>query len=162
MSDRVAVFESGAIVQLGTPDGLYNEPATAFVAGFIGENNLLDGVAERVENGRCLVALSADLKASALAIGDIAPGMPVQLAIRPERIAIGGADDAGITRFRAAAEGRIYLGDHQRLLVRLGNGQELMVKVGAQDALAAGEIVDVYWQTADCRAFPSVAARGRT
>jgi putative spermidine/putrescine transport system ATP-binding protein len=44
MSDRVAVFDKGAIVQIGTPDGLYKEPATAFVAGFIGENNALDGI----------------------------------------------------------------------------------------------------------------------
>ena len=161
MSDRVAVFEAGAIVQLGTPDGLYNEPATAFVASFIGENNLLDGVAEQIEGGRCLVALSADLKASALAIGDITAGTPVKLAIRPERISIGG-DGAGVTRVRAAVEGRIYLGDHQRLLVRLGTGQELMVKVDAQGALASGETVDVCWKTVDCRAFPSVALRART
>jgi putative spermidine/putrescine transport system ATP-binding protein len=162
MSDRIAVFEAGAIVQLGTPDGLYNEPATAFVASFIGENNLLEGVAEQIEGGRCMVALSADLKVNALVIGDITAGMPVRLAIRPERIAVGGTDGVGITRFRAAVEGRIYLGDHQRLLVRLDNGQELMVKVDAQDALAGGETVDLCWKTADCRAFPSVALRART
>ena len=45
MSDRVAVFDHGAVVQIGTPHGLYNEPATEFVASFIGENNALDGMA---------------------------------------------------------------------------------------------------------------------
>ena len=65
MSDRVAVFDHGAVVQIGTPDGLYNEPATAFVASFIGENNALDGVVERVGDGRCLVALPTGLKATA-------------------------------------------------------------------------------------------------
>src|SRR6202035_2009871 len=52
MSDRVAVFDHGAVVQIGTPARLYNEPATAFVASFIGENNLLDGVIERVGSGQ--------------------------------------------------------------------------------------------------------------
>ena len=80
MSDRVAIFESGAIVQIGTPDELYNEPATAFVASFIGENNALDGVVERVVGGQCVVALPTGLKATALAIGDIRPGAPVHLA----------------------------------------------------------------------------------
>jgi putative spermidine/putrescine transport system ATP-binding protein len=159
MSDRIAVFESGAIVQLGSPDELYNEPATVFVASFIGENNLLDGVVEHVDGKLCLVALATDLKVNALAVGDISVGTPVQLTIRPEQIAVGGSDGPGITRFRADVEGRIYLGDHQRLLVRLGNGQELMVKVGAQQALANGETVDLCWRGADCRAFAPVAAR---
>ena len=57
MSDRVAVFNNGGIVQIGTPDGLYNEPATAFVASFIGENNTLEGIVERVDGDECLVAL---------------------------------------------------------------------------------------------------------
>src|SRR5689334_2904229 len=81
MSDRVAIFESGAIVQIGTPDLLYKEPATAFVASFIGENNALEGVVERVIDGQCVVALPTGLRATALSIGDIRPGTPVHLAV---------------------------------------------------------------------------------
>ena len=44
MSDRVAVFDSGGIAQIGTPDGLYNEPANRLRREFIGENNALDGL----------------------------------------------------------------------------------------------------------------------
>src|SRR5260370_1820544 len=83
MSDRVAVFDKGAIVQIGTPDGLYKEPATAFVAGFIGENNALDGTVERVDGDQCLVALPTGLTTTSLAIPDIPPPPPVHLSSPP-------------------------------------------------------------------------------
>ncbi|MDA9442519.1 spermidine/putrescine ABC transporter ATPase [Bradyrhizobium sp. CCBAU 51745] len=156
MSDRVAIFESGNIAQMGTPDALYNEPATAFVAGFIGENNALDGVVERVDGDQCLVALPTGLTTSAMAIGGISPGAAVQLAIRPERIA--GSGEPADNRFKAIVEGRIYHGDHQRLLARLPGGQVLTVKVSPDAAMATGETIDLSWRTIDCRAFPAGAA----
>jgi putative spermidine/putrescine transport system ATP-binding protein len=157
MSDRVAIFESGAIDQIGTPDELYNKPATAFVAGFIGENNALDGVVERVVGDQCLVALPTGLKTTAMAIGDIRPGAPVHLTIRPERIGLSGASAQSDNRFQATVDGRIYHGDHQRLLARLASGQILTVKVGPEATMAAGEAIDLCWPTGDCRAFPAGA-----
>jgi putative spermidine/putrescine transport system ATP-binding protein len=157
MSDRVAIFEGGSIVQIGTPDGLYNEPATAFVASFIGENNALDGVVESVTNGRCVVALPEGLKVAALAIGELRPGAPVHLTIRPERIALSGAGGQSDNRFQATVDGRIYHGDHQRLLARLASGQVLTVKIGPEATMAAGEAIDLCWPTTDCRAFPAGA-----
>ena len=156
MSDRVAIFESGDIAQIGTPDGLYNEPETAFVASFIGENNALDGIAERVDGGRCLVALPTGLRATALAIGDIRASAPVHLTIRPERIGLSG-DEQSDNRFPAKVDGRIYHGDHQRLLARLTNGQVLTVKVGPEAILTTGEAIELCWPTSDCRAFPAGA-----
>ncbi|MET4067273.1 putative spermidine/putrescine transport system ATP-binding protein [Bradyrhizobium sp. S3.2.6] len=157
MSDRVAIFESGAIDQIGTPDELYNKPATAFVAGFIGENNALDGVVERVVGNQCLVALPTGLKTTAMAIGDIRPGAPVHLTIRPERIGLSGAGADSDNRFQATVDGRIYHGDHQRLLARLASGQILTVKVGPEATMAAGEAIDLCWPISDCRAFPAGA-----
>jgi putative spermidine/putrescine transport system ATP-binding protein len=157
MSDRVAIFESGAIDQIGTPDELYNKPATAFVAGFIGENNALDGVVERVDGDQCLVALPTGLTTTAMAVGDIRPGAPVHLTIRPERIGLSGTGAPSDNRFRATVDGRIYHGDHQRLLARLASGQVLTVKIGPEATMAAGEAIDLCWPTADCRAFPAGA-----
>jgi putative spermidine/putrescine transport system ATP-binding protein len=157
MSDRVAVFDKGAIVQIGTPDGLYNEPATPFVAGFIGENNALDGIVERVDGDRCLVALPNGLTATALAIGKVDPGAPVHLTVRPERIGLSGADGQSDNRFQATIDGRIYHGDHQRLLARLANGQVLTVKIGPEATTAAGEAIDLCWSVSDSRAFPADA-----
>ena len=157
MSDRVAVFDKGAIVQIGTPDGLYKEPATAFVASFIGENNALDGIVERVIGAQCLVALPNGLKATALAIGDIRPGAPAHLTIRPERIGLSGAGGESDNRLQATVDGRIYHGDHQRLLARLASGQVLTVKIGPESTMAPGDAIDLCWPIADCRAFPAGA-----
>ena len=162
MSDRVAVFESGGIAQLGTPDGLYNEPETAFVASFIGENNLLEGVVERAEDKNCLIALPSGLKVNALAVGKISANAPVQVAVRPERIGLAGRDDgAAINRLQANVEGRIYLGDHQRLMTRLANGQSLTVNIAAQEVVTNGETIDLCWSAEDCRAFASTSTAER-
>jgi putative spermidine/putrescine transport system ATP-binding protein len=157
MSDRVAIFESGSIVQIGTPDALYNEPATAFVAGFIGENNALDGKVESISNGRCVIALPKGLKVAAHAIGDLRPGAPVQLTVRPERIALSNANGQSDNRLQATVDGCIYHGDHQRLLARLAGGQVLTVKIGPEATMAAGEAIELCWPASDCRAFPAGA-----
>ncbi len=153
MSDRVAVFDKGAIAQIGTPDGLYKEPATAFVAGFIGENNAIDGVVERVEGRECLVALPSGLKVAALAIGDVRLGAPVHVTIRPERIQLSGANGQTHNQFQATVDGRIYHGDHLRLLARLASGQVLTVKIGPEAAAETGSAITLCWPVADCRAF---------
>ena len=158
MSDRVAIFESGAIVQIGTPDLLYKEPATAFVASFIGENNALEGVVERVIDGQCVVALPTGLRATALSIGDISPGTAVHLAVRPERIGLSAVEAGAENRFRAKVDGRIYHGDHQRLLARLSSGQVLTVKIDADAAPATGDTIDICWRASECRAFPTGTA----
>ncbi len=154
MSDRVALFHDGSAIQIGTPDALYNEPASAFVASFIGENNTLDGIVERVVGTECRVALAGGLGVTALAVGIEREGTNAQVAARPERIRIGarpGPDDNSV---RATVTGRIYLGDHHRLLTRLENGQTLIVKIGPEATPATGETVALTWSPSDCRAFP--------
>ena len=93
----------------------------------------------------------------ALAIGDISPGAPVHLTIRPERIGLINGDGQSDNRFQATVDDRIYHGDHQRLLARLANGQVLTVKIGPEATMPAGEAIDLCWSTSDCRAFPAGA-----
>jgi putative spermidine/putrescine transport system ATP-binding protein len=158
MSDRVVIFENGGIAQVGAPDGLYNEPATAFVANFIGENNILQGVVDRLDGDRCLVTLASGIKVAGRRIGDIAVSAAVQLAVRPERIVVATSDASSANRIPATVDGRIYMGDHQRLLARLANGQTLTVKIAAQEALANGDAIHLCWDADDCRVFGSAAA----
>ena len=103
MSDRVAVFDHGFVVQIGTPHGLYNEPATEFVASFIGENNALDGVAERVGDEQSLHGHAADgTEGDGAARSAIsAPTAPFHLTIRPERIGLSNPDGQSDNRFQA-------------------------------------------------------------
>ncbi|WP_448953594.1 ABC transporter ATP-binding protein [Labrys neptuniae] len=158
MSDRVAIFETGVIAQIGTPDKLYNEPATAFVASFIGENNALDGTVERVNGAECAVVLPDGLKVIARPVGAVSPGAPVQLAIRPEQIKLAAEMRDDDNRVSATVDGCIYHGDHQRLLARLANGQILTLKIRPEASMANGAPVDLAWSVGDCRAFPAGAA----
>ncbi|BCH08765.1 polyamine-transporting ATPase [Mesorhizobium sp. 131-3-5] len=157
MSDRVAVFNNGAIAQLGSPDDLYNAPQSSFVASFIGENNTLEGIVDRVSGKECRVRLTGGGELTALAIG-VAQGNACHVAIRPERLSL---MPAGANALPATVDGRIYLGDHLRLLARLGNDQVLTVKVGPEATMANGEAVTVSCAPQDCRAFPADAAAAK-
>ena len=114
LSDRVAVFNHGRIEQLATPQSLYDTPANAFVAGFVGDNNVLAGRIEtadtlRLADGRAL---------HARAVASLAPGAAAQLCVRPERLHVGG--DAGDNRIQATLVDAIHQGDHWRIVARLG------------------------------------------
>jgi spermidine/putrescine transport system ATP-binding protein len=82
MSDTVVVMDGGVIQQIGTPEDIYNEPKNAFVADFIGESNIVDGIMKRdgvVEIfGRSFKCLD----------GGFAPDEPVDVVIRPEDVDI--------------------------------------------------------------------------
>ena len=71
MSDRIAVFHDGRVVQQGTPDALYSQPRDAFVAGFIGENNMLFGTVEAIADSGVRVALGGGLQVVATAVGEL-------------------------------------------------------------------------------------------
>jgi putative spermidine/putrescine transport system ATP-binding protein len=122
MSDRIAVFNHGRIEQIGRPGEIYERPATAFVAGFVGVSNLIDGaVATRLF------------------------GRPEAVAIRPEKIRIL-PEGTSAPEHSWTADGRVrdatYLGAATRYYVALEGGGEMIVieqnqRSGASDALAA-------------------------
>ena len=82
MSDTIVVMDKGTIQQIGTPEDIYNEPKNAFVADFIGESNIIDGV--MVEDN--LVKMYG--KKFPCLDGGFAPNEPVDVVIRPEDIDI--------------------------------------------------------------------------
>ena len=88
MSDRIAVMNNGKVHQIGTPDEIYNNPTTAFVASFIGEMNFIEGVVtERRENIIKVNALNSVLTCKA-GNYDINPDEQVLICIRPEKLHI--------------------------------------------------------------------------
>ncbi len=121
ISDRIAVMETGRIVQLGTAETLYRHPATAFVAGFIGRANLLRATVESVSGDSAILDIGGQ-KLAVGARGAPAPGNPVSLVVRPELIAIG-TSDTGLT---ATVQTRTYLGDKIEYEVAFG-GQTLHI-----------------------------------
>jgi putative spermidine/putrescine transport system ATP-binding protein len=158
MSDRIAVFHDGRVMQQGTPDALYRQPHDVFVAGFIGENNMLPGTINAVANGHVRVALAGDVEITATAVGELEPGAEVLVAVRPEAVHILSTTNKADNACRARVTSRIYLGDHQRLLTDIGDGCTVTVKVPAGTDVAAGASLILTWDTADCRAFAASAA----
>ena len=97
MSDRIAVMKDGRIEQIGTPDEIYNHPKTSYVATFVGNANILYGVAESIQGQNAIVKIGNDrvivkLETSQQDTGDtrakqyLAAGEKVTLAVRSENI----------------------------------------------------------------------------
>jgi putative spermidine/putrescine transport system ATP-binding protein len=155
MSDRVAVFHDGRVVQHGTPDELYRHPQDPFVAGFIGENNMLSGTAASVDTTAVEVALPGGMRLRATPVQRLAPGAPVIVAVRPEAIRLAEDGVPAENSCRARVQSRIYHGDHLRLLTETENGATLSVKVTAAAGVATGETVSLCWTVSECLAFPA-------
>jgi putative spermidine/putrescine transport system ATP-binding protein len=161
LSDRIALFEGGSIRQLGAPHDLYERPASAFVAQFIGQNNRLDGVVEGIERGLCIVQLAGGARLRARPIDAAAPGESVTAWVRPEHIEIG----PGAT-FGNELSGRIheivYQGDHLRVRVALAAGAEIVVKCAraAGERLQRGATTRIAFKPDDCHAFAGAGPAG--
>jgi putative spermidine/putrescine transport system ATP-binding protein len=163
LSDRIAVMHEGALRQVGPPEALYEDPADAFVAGFIGENNRLAGATLAIEEDFALVRLDAGPTIEARAAAGLEAGVRCVVCIRPERIALAAAEAAemGEAAIDAVVQEAVYLGDHLRLRLALAGGSAtLLVKrpsVAGMAGLAPGEAVAVAWQSSHALAFPASA-----
>ncbi|MDB5372113.1 MAG: putative spermidine/putrescine transport system ATP-binding protein, partial [Belnapia sp.] len=130
MADHVAVLEAGGIAQLDTPRRLYEEPATAFVASLAGENNRLPGTVEWREETECGVRLACGPLVEARVADVGGPGSRCIVTIRPEKVAVAAlpAEEMGEGALPAALRDTIFLGDHVRLLLELGDGGMLVAR----------------------------------
>jgi spermidine/putrescine ABC transporter ATP-binding subunit len=148
MSDIVVLMHRGRIAQTGPPRELYTEPASVFVADFIGDSNLLNGRVTTIENDTVTVALDACATIAVPRRGNLshAPGRRVAVVLRPEDITVqtpGAAIPASLSG-KVAEIG--YQGDSCRLSVTVG-GEAIKVKVPPHLALALqpGSAVGLSW-----------------
>jgi putative spermidine/putrescine transport system ATP-binding protein len=137
LSDRVAVFNRGRIEQVGSPREVYERPATAFVAGFVGTSNLL----------------SADASATLLRV-------PALHTVRPERITLvpeGAAPPDGRVLAGGVVREVVYAGATVRVFVALDAGGELVALVppsGADAEVRRGDRVRLAWRATDAYRLP--------
>ena len=123
MSDRVVVMNNGVIAQTGTPEDIYNEPANAFVADFIGEANIINGTMLEDRKVRLLgVELDCVDKG-------FAHNAPVDVVIRPEDIEVVAPDEAKLS---GVVEAVVFKGVHFEMQVRCHNCQWLIHSTVAQ------------------------------
>jgi spermidine/putrescine transport system ATP-binding protein len=156
MSDRLAVMRDGRLAQVGTPREVYEAPATAYVADFLGVSNLMD--VEVVEPGpspRCQVRLGESVLAVDGAAGSRGAA---KLCIRPERaclepyVAAGGEN-----RAPAMVERTVYLGAATQVYVRLAAGDALQVQLSTDAVpidLTQGTPVTVHLPAQALRLLP--------
>ncbi|HUF89843.1 MAG TPA: ABC transporter ATP-binding protein [Gemmatimonadota bacterium] len=132
MSDRVAVMTDGRLAQVGTPVEVYERPRTAFVAGFLGEANLLAG-----DDG-------------------------ARLAVRPEWMEILRPDtplSSGAVARAGEVRDVVYLGERARAVVRLESGEDVVVALpprsaaGGRGGWRPGDRAVVAWRPGDARAL---------
>ena len=143
MSDRIAIMHAGKLEQLGTPEELYERPASRFVADFIGTTNLLRGTIEadgrlRLPSGE-LVRVAHD---------GIPAGTAIEASLRPESIDLVPAD--AIDALRGVIDQAAYLGTAMSYQVRTAGGLVLSVlaaKTGVR--LPVGSDVAVSWAASD-------------
>jgi iron(III) transport system ATP-binding protein len=122
VSDRIIVMNNAVIAQDGTPRELYDAPANAFVADFIGEANIFDCEITGIENGTASVRLG-DLTLS-LPARNFRPG-PAKLAARPSRIMLHPAGTPNT--LPARLEKATYVGSHLEFIVGTQFGQVFVV-----------------------------------
>jgi len=153
MSDRVAVFNAGRLCQVAEPRLLYEQPDSLFVAQFLGESNTLPGTVRQRHGGQCSVALAngAGVIATTVGVGD-----KVNVAIRPEKVAVGPAAATCVNRYPAKVIEISFLGDQLRVrLAALGREDFIVKFANAPDQvmLAPGNPVEIGWRAEDCRAL---------
>jgi putative spermidine/putrescine transport system ATP-binding protein len=156
MSDRIAVFDDGIIQQLDEPSVMYEKPANAFVAGFIGENNRIMGQVEAVNGDRCTVVADSGDRMEALNIRTGGAGSRTLMSLRPERVSINPEPGTVPNVFPAEVLEVIYVGDHIRSRMKVCGHDDFIVKVPNWSGhlhLRAGEALSIGWFAEDCRAL---------
>lgn len=149
MSDRIAVMRAGRIEQLDAPDVIYAEPASAYVASFIGQQNFVHGT------------VRADGDAVDTAIGAIsgrwggervAAGQPAVAAIRPEYVRLEQGEGNGVP---GRVLGVSHLGETLQVAVRIGEDATFLSRMPAPTAPHVGvdDAVRCVWSPADTRLF---------
>lgn len=150
MSDRIAVMNAGNVEQIGTPNEIYERPATVFVASFIGQANLWPGRQTARSNGSLVdvEVLGATLRARP---GEttIEAGGHATLMIRPERVRVAMEQpDAQFAAVRAKVSDLTFQGPVVRLSLAAADGSAIVAHVGPEQELPLlrpGDEVFAYW-----------------
>jgi spermidine/putrescine transport system ATP-binding protein len=154
MSDRIAVMSEGVIEQIGTPEEVYQRPASLFVAGFIGSANLLPGTIASSDGDESVVDLECGINVRAA--GDRAQklGDPVSLMLRPERLQVTMTPGSEGRTLEGVVEQVVFHGASVRLHLILKDGTQVVTNVDPDAELPflrPGAHVYVGWNTGAAR-----------
>jgi len=152
MSDRIAVMHAGRLEQLDTPETLYSRPATAFVAGFIGDNNLLECRILEIEPDSARVEVFGQM--AYVDAANVQQGLvagPAMLTVRPQVLRVAPKLEGLDNILEGRVEQHIFAGSEVRLLVRCPGGT-VLANLRDQHQFQRyprGDRVQVGWRTGD-------------
>ena len=155
MSDRIAVMSQGRVEQVGAPKDIYESPATAYVADFLGVSNLMDAAAGGVANGGCKVSLG-DFELIA-GQGDADTAGAAKITIRPERVEIEEQGTTGENRIPGMVERTVYVGSILQVILHIATGQTIQAwtpNTGAIPPYSSGDAVAVHFPRESLRVLP--------
>lgn len=158
MSDRIAVMLSGRVEQIADPFTIYEEPATAFVAGFLGQQNFFRGVA--ADAGTTVRSDRLVLHSLASA-SNLAPNVAAIAAVRPEAITMSKGNTAeAVNSISGVLVSSSHLGDTVQHVVHAANGQNLLVRTRRTDDVVRerGAQVVCKWSASAVRIFDGTEA----
>ncbi|MBK1868953.1 ABC transporter ATP-binding protein [Aestuariivirga sp. YIM B02566] len=156
MSDRIAVFNDGTLQQIGSPQDLYETPANAFVARFIGDSNFLSGHVAAIRGDAVLVECQDGLKITARNVDCGAVGSAALISVRPERVRPGAVALGEHNHAEGSVLEHVYFGDATRIRLRVADSTEFLVKLPAGDMPSGAEVgktIKLSWSRAHCHAF---------
>lgn len=159
MSSRIGVMRGGSLLQVGTPQEVYETPASRFVADFIGDTNYLRGELVSVREGMAEILVAPDCRVTASPTLGLVVGKTVSVGFRPEKVRIaGGAVPVGHNSLTCTVVDVVYTGSTITYLLRCNWGAELISRrqneEGALEHVAhAGQQVPVCWPIAATKAF---------
>ncbi len=154
MSDKIIVMNRGRIEQTGTPDEIYRRPATAFVADFLGEANIIEGEVRGIVDGshfRVAVGGREFVVAQGTA-DEIAAGAPVLLSLRSEDVRLGDAALAMDGCSEGTIEDSIFLGNAWEFNIDIGEGLRISAWLPSREGgrgLTPGQALPVAWSPDD-------------
>ena len=149
MSDRIVVMNHGVVEQEGTPEDVYNAPASRFVASFLGHSNLLEGMVKSVGNGRASIAIDGAVAIAASAPGGLRAGDRVTVVVRAQKLLAGGGA-GGTNSIKGKILTTAYLGGTASYVIGCGALRLNAVNPIAGKVYREGEAVTVNFAAEDC------------
>jgi spermidine/putrescine transport system ATP-binding protein len=150
MSNVIGVINKGQIEQIGNSEEIYERPATKFVAGFIGEANILGGTVDGIQGAQAVIKHS-QINFTAQADG-VNAGESVFVSIRPEKVRVGPDAESCANVFDGRVVDEVYIGLASRVTIEVDSGPRIVANVQIKDIgekFEMGSRLKVGWNPAN-------------
>ena len=146
MSDRIAIINQGVLEQIDTPINIYQHPKTKFVAGFIGESNILDAIVLEDHDHKAVIGMEVGRGTVEDPDDSLAVNDPVSVSVRPENMLFSETPIEGFN-LKGVVKEHIYVGNIIKMMITLNDGTEIKVnRFRSEDLADIGKMVYLYWE----------------